>query len=83
MALTYTPKPGETKQSVLKHAEKVQNYLNDKDKVKTVQYSVFGVYVNAIYLSSPVEIKLVPNLAAPNPILKINNTVLTIMTIHL
>lgn len=42
MALTYTPKPGETKQSVLKHAEKVQNYLNDKDRVKTVQYSVGG-----------------------------------------
>lgn len=42
MALTYTPKPGETKQSILKHAEKVQSYLNKKDKVKTVQYSVGG-----------------------------------------
>ncbi|MCG7338278.1 efflux RND transporter permease subunit [Staphylococcus sp. ACRSN] len=42
MALTYTPKPGETKQSVLRHAEKVQDYLNKKDKVRTVQYSVGG-----------------------------------------
>lgn len=42
MALTYTPKPGETKKSVLKHAKQVQKYLNGKDKVKTVEYSVGG-----------------------------------------
>ena len=34
MALTYNPKPGETKESVLKNAEQVQKYLNSKDKVK-------------------------------------------------
>ena len=42
MALTYTPEPGETKQSVLKHAKEIQRYLNDKSKVETVQYSVGG-----------------------------------------
>ncbi|RIM86504.1 efflux RND transporter permease subunit [Staphylococcus xylosus] len=42
MALTYTPKPGETEKGVLNHAEQVQKYLNKKDKVKTVQYSVGG-----------------------------------------
>lgn len=42
MALTYTPEPGETEQGVLEHAEQVQKYLNTKDKVKTVQYSVGG-----------------------------------------
>lgn len=46
MALTYTPEPGETEQAVLDHAEQVQNYLNDKDKVKTVQYSVGGASPN-------------------------------------
>ncbi|PHK50223.1 efflux RND transporter permease subunit [Staphylococcus edaphicus] len=42
MALTYTPKPGETQEGILKHAEQVQKYLNSKDKVRTVQYSVGG-----------------------------------------
>lgn len=42
LALTYTPKPGETQKSVTQHAEKVQNYLDKKDKVETVQYSIGG-----------------------------------------
>lgn len=42
LALTYTPKPGETEKAVLNHAEKAQQYLQSKDKVKTVQYSVGG-----------------------------------------
>ena len=42
LALTYTPKPGETEEAVLKHAEKAQEYLQSKDKVKTVQFSVGG-----------------------------------------
>lgn len=42
MALTYTPKPGETEKSVLEHGEQVQKYLKTKNKVKTVQYSVGG-----------------------------------------
>ncbi len=42
MALTYTPKPGETEKSVLEHGEQVQKYLKSKDKVNTVQYSVGG-----------------------------------------
>jgi len=42
LALTYTPKPGETQKSVTHHAEKVQNYLDKKDKVETVQYSIGG-----------------------------------------
>ncbi|UEX90569.1 efflux RND transporter permease subunit [Staphylococcus ratti] len=42
MALTYKPKPGETKENVLKNAEQVQKYLNSKDKVRNVQYSVGG-----------------------------------------
>lgn len=42
MAVTYTPKPGETEKAVLDHAEKAQKYLQSKDKVKTVQYSVGG-----------------------------------------
>ena len=42
LALTYTPKPGETEEAVLKHAEKAQKYLQSKDKVKTVQFSVGG-----------------------------------------
>ncbi|MDU6506393.1 MAG: efflux RND transporter permease subunit, partial [Staphylococcus sp.] len=31
LALTYTPKPGETEEAVLKHAEKAQKYLQSKD----------------------------------------------------
>ncbi len=42
MTLTYTPEPGETEEGVLNHAEEVQKYLNKKDKVNTVQYSVGG-----------------------------------------
>lgn len=42
MALTYTPKPGETEKSVLEHGEQVQKYLKTKNKVKIVQYSVGG-----------------------------------------
>ncbi|MDU3105322.1 MAG: efflux RND transporter permease subunit, partial [Staphylococcus epidermidis] len=42
LALTYTPKPGETQKSITQHAEKVQNYLDKKDKVETVQYSIGG-----------------------------------------
>ena len=42
LALTYTPKPGETQKSVTQHAEKVQNYLDKKAKVETVQYSIGG-----------------------------------------
>lgn len=42
LALTYSPEPGETEEGVLDHAEQVQKYLNNKDKVKTVQYSVGG-----------------------------------------
>lgn len=42
MALTYTPKPGETEKSVLEHGKQVQKYLKTKNKVKTVQYSVGG-----------------------------------------
>ena len=42
LALTYTPKPGETEKSVLNHAKEVQKYLDSKDKVQTVQYSVGG-----------------------------------------
>ena len=32
MALTYTPKPGETEKSVLEHGEQVQKYLKTKIK---------------------------------------------------
>ena len=32
MALTYTPKPGETEKSVLEHGEQVQNILKQKIK---------------------------------------------------
>ena len=42
LAITYTPKPGETEQAVLNHAKDVEKYLQHKDKVKTVQYSVGG-----------------------------------------
>ena len=42
LAVTYTPKPGETEKSVLDHAKQAQKYLQSKDKVKTVQYSVGG-----------------------------------------
>lgn len=42
LALTYTPKPGETQKSITQHAEKVQNYLDKKAKVETVQYSIGG-----------------------------------------
>ncbi|EHJ09014.1 efflux RND transporter permease subunit [Staphylococcus simiae] len=42
LAITYTPKPGETQQAVLNHAKDVEKYLQHKDKVKTVQYSVGG-----------------------------------------
>ena len=42
LALTYTPKPGETEKAVLNHAEEVEKYLDSKDKVQTVQYSVGG-----------------------------------------
>lgn len=42
LALTYTPKPGETQKSIIKHAEEVQKYLDNKSKVETVQYSIGG-----------------------------------------
>ena len=42
LAVTYTPKPGETKEAVLDHAKEAQQYLQSKNKVKTVQYSVGG-----------------------------------------
>ncbi|MCI2933638.1 efflux RND transporter permease subunit [Staphylococcus haemolyticus] len=42
LAVTYTPKPGETEKAVLDHAKQAQKYLQSKDKVKTVQYSVGG-----------------------------------------
>lgn len=42
LAITYTPKPGETQEAVLNHAKDVENYLKQKDKVDTVQYSVGG-----------------------------------------
>lgn len=42
MALTYNPKPGETKEQVLKNAEQVQRYLNSNKNVKKVQYSLGG-----------------------------------------
>ncbi|MFW3592166.1 efflux RND transporter permease subunit [Staphylococcus caprae] len=42
LALTYTPKPGETEKAVINHAEEVEKYLDSKDKVQTVQYSVGG-----------------------------------------
>ncbi|EHL7273395.1 efflux RND transporter permease subunit [Staphylococcus pseudintermedius] len=42
MALTYTPKPGETKQKVLSHAEEVEKYLLGNQHVRHVQYSVGG-----------------------------------------
>lgn len=42
MALTYKPKPGETKERVLKNAEEVQKYLNNQSHVQHVQYSVGG-----------------------------------------
>ncbi|MDM7882365.1 efflux RND transporter permease subunit [Staphylococcus borealis] len=42
LAVTYTPKPGETEKAVLNHAKQAQAYLQSKDKVKTVQYSVGG-----------------------------------------
>ncbi|QHW37651.1 efflux RND transporter permease subunit [Staphylococcus ursi] len=42
MALTYTPKPGETKQKVVSHAEEVEKYLLDNKHVRHVQYSVGG-----------------------------------------
>ncbi|MDK6298069.1 efflux RND transporter permease subunit [Staphylococcus caprae] len=42
LALTYTPKLGETEKAVLNHAEEVEKYLDSKDKVQTVQYSVGG-----------------------------------------
>lgn len=47
LAITYTPKPGETEQSVLNHAKDVEKYLKQKKHVKTIQYSVGG--------SSPVD----------------------------
>ena len=42
MALTYKPKPGETQENVLKNVEQVQKYLNNKKRVRNVQYSVGG-----------------------------------------
>lgn len=42
MALTYSPKPGETEESVLKHAEDVERYLQKNKYVDNVQYSVGG-----------------------------------------
>ncbi|UZW82623.1 efflux RND transporter permease subunit [Staphylococcus lugdunensis] len=42
LAVTYTPKPGETEEAVLKHAKDAEKYLQSKKKVKTVQYSVGG-----------------------------------------
>lgn len=47
LAITYTPKPGETEQAVLDHAKDVEKYLKQKKHVKTIQYSVGG--------SSPVD----------------------------
>ncbi|PZK16511.1 multidrug transporter [Staphylococcus aureus] len=47
LAITYTPKPGETEQAVLNHAKDVEKYLKQKKHVKTIQYSVGG--------SSPVD----------------------------
>ncbi|PNZ29192.1 multidrug transporter [Staphylococcus rostri] len=42
MALTYSPKPGETQENVLKHAEAVERYLQKNKYVENVQYSVGG-----------------------------------------
>ncbi|HHA7051302.1 TPA: efflux RND transporter permease subunit [Staphylococcus aureus] len=42
LAITYTPKPGETEQAVLNHAKDVEKYLKQKKHVKTIQYSVGG-----------------------------------------
>ncbi|AKS66486.1 efflux RND transporter permease subunit [Staphylococcus coagulans] len=42
MALTYSPKPGETEQGVLHHAEQVEKYLSKQKHVQHVQYSVGG-----------------------------------------
>ncbi|KIX91103.1 multidrug transporter [Staphylococcus microti] len=42
MALTYSPKPGETEENVLKHAEAVERYLQKNKYVENVQYSVGG-----------------------------------------
>ncbi|QLK86631.1 efflux RND transporter permease subunit [Staphylococcus sp. 17KM0847] len=42
MALTYSPKPGETEQGVLSHAEQVEKYLSANQYVNNVQYSVGG-----------------------------------------
>ncbi|UXR82161.1 efflux RND transporter permease subunit [Staphylococcus sp. IVB6214] len=42
MALTYSPKPGETEENVLKHAEDVERYLQKNKYVDNVQYSVGG-----------------------------------------
>ncbi len=38
LAITYTPKPGETEQAVLNHAKDVEKYLKQKKHVKTIQY---------------------------------------------
>ena len=42
LAVTYTPKPGETEKSVLDHAKQAQKYLQSKDKVKqfNIQWEV-------------------------------------------
>ncbi|MCS4486007.1 efflux RND transporter permease subunit [Staphylococcus americanisciuri] len=42
MALTYSPKAGETEENVLKHAEAVERYLQKNKYVENVQYSVGG-----------------------------------------
>ncbi|REI12726.1 AcrB/AcrD/AcrF family protein [Staphylococcus felis] len=42
MALTYTAKPGETEENVLKSADQVQKYLQKNPHVKNIQYSVGG-----------------------------------------
>ena len=42
LAVTYTPKPGETEEAVLKHAKDAENICKVRRKVKTVQYSVGG-----------------------------------------
>lgn len=42
LALTYTAKPGETEDTVLKNAEQVEDYLQKDNHVKNIQYSVGG-----------------------------------------
>lgn len=42
LALTYKPNPGETEKEVIKHAEDVEEFLQEKQHVNNIQFSVGG-----------------------------------------